>query len=220
MKILIIGSGKTLYFLCRNFTSAGYDVVIINRNLDECQSLARELKAKVVHGDGSDVKVLMEAGAMGADVVLAITPHDQDNLIICQLAAIQFGVPRTVALANDPDNVEIFEQLGVRTFSTTLIIGSLIEQRASLEQIINLLPIGGGRVNVTEILLDNESPVAGKHLKNIDLPENVLIAVLIRDGQPIIPGGATQLRAGDRIVLVTLPANHGPALKAITGKKG
>jgi len=220
MKILIIGSGKTLYFLCRNFTSAGYDVVIINRNRRECQNLAKELKAKVVYGDGSDVKVLMEAGAMGADVVLAITPHDQDNLIICQLAAIQFSVPRTVALANDPDNVEIFEQLGVRTFSTTLIIGSLIEQRASLEQIINLLPIGGGRVNVTEILLDDESPVVGKHLKNIALPENVLIAVLIRNGQPIIPGGATQLRAGDRIVLVTLPANHGPALKAITGKKG
>jgi trk system potassium uptake protein TrkA len=220
MKILIIGSGKTLYFLCRNFTSAGYDVVIINRNRRECQNLAKELKAKVVYGDGSDVKVLMEAGAMGADVVLAITPHDQDNLIICQLAAIQFGVTRTVALANDPDNVEIFEQLGVRTFSTTLIIGSLIEQRASLEQIINLLPIGGGRVNVTEILLDEESPVVGKHLKNIALPENVLIAVLIRNGQPIIPGGATQLRAGDRIVLVTMPANHGPALKAITGKKG
>jgi trk system potassium uptake protein TrkA len=220
MKILIIGSGKILYFLCRNFTSAGYDVVIINRNLEECQSLARELKAKVVHGDGSDVKVLMEAGAMGADVVLAITPHDQDNLIICQLAAIQFSVPRAVALANDPDNVEIFEQLGVRTFSTALIIGNLIEQRASLEQIINLLPIGGGRVNVTEILLDEESPVTGKHLKNITLPENVLIAVLIRNGQPIIPGGATQLRAGDRIVLVTMPANHGPALKAITGKKG
>jgi trk system potassium uptake protein TrkA len=220
MKILIIGSGKTLYFLCRNFTSAGYDVVIINRNRRECQNLAKELKAKVVYGDGSDVKVLMEAGAMGADVVLAITPHDQDNLIICQLAAIQFGVTRTVALANDPDNVEIFEQLGVRTFSTTLIIGSLIEQRASLEQIINLLPIGGGRVNVTEILLDEESPVVGKHLENIALPENVLIAVLIRNGQPIIPGGATQLRAGDRIVLVTMPANHGPALKAITGKKG
>jgi trk system potassium uptake protein TrkA len=220
MKIIIIGNGNTLYFLCRNFTSAGYDVVIVNRDPEECRSLAKELKATVICGDGSDVKILMEAGAMGADVVLAITPFDQDNLIICQLAAIQFGVPRTVALANDPDNVEIFERLGVGTFSTTLIIGSLIEQRASLEQIINLLPIGGGRVNVTEILLDDKSPVAGKHLKNIDLPANVLIAVLIRDGQPIIPGGGTQLRPGDRIVLVTMPSNHGPALKAITGKKG
>jgi trk system potassium uptake protein TrkA len=220
MKIIIIGNGNTLYFLCRNFTSAGYDVVIVNRDPEECRSLAKELKATVICGDGSDVKILMEAGAMGADVVLAITPFDQDNLIICQLAAIQFGVPRAVALANDPDNVEIFERLGVGTFSTTLIIGSLIEQRASLEQIINLLPIGGGRVNVTEILLDDKSPVAGKHLKNIDLPANVLIAVLIRDGQPIIPGGGTQLRPGDRIVLVTMPSNHGPALKAITGKKG
>lgn len=220
MKILIIGSGKTLFFLCRNFTSAGHSVVIINKDLEECRSLAKDLKAMVVHGDGSDLKVLMEAGAMGADVVLAITPHDQDNLIICQLAALQFSVPRTVALANDPDNVEIFERLGIGAFSTSQIIGNLIQQRASLEQIINILPIGGGRVNVTEILLDEESPVTGKHLRNIKLPENVLIAVLIRNGQPIIPSGSTQLSMGDRIILITLPANHGLALKTITGKKG
>lgn len=220
MKIIIIGSGKTLFFLCRNFTSAGHNVVIINKDLEECRSLAKDLKAMVVHGDGSDLKVLMEAGAMGANVVLAITPHDQDNLIICQLAALQFSVPRTVALANDPDNVEIFEQLGVGAFSTSQIISNLIQQRASLEQIINILPIGGGRVNVTEILLDEESPVTGKHLKNIKLPENVLIAVLIRNGQPLIPGGSAQLSAGDRIILITLPANHGLALKTITGKKG
>lgn len=65
---------------------------------------------------------------MGADVVLAITPNDQDNLVICQLAAIQFGVPRVLALANDPDNAAVFEKLGVSAFSTTQIVGSLIEQ--------------------------------------------------------------------------------------------
>jgi trk system potassium uptake protein TrkA len=219
MKVIIVGGGKTLYFLCRNFTAKGYEVVIINQDRSECVELARQLSATVVCGDGSDALTLKEAGAMGADAVLAITPHDQDNLIICQLASIQFSVPRAVALANDPDNVEIFEKLGVSAFSTTHIVGSLIEQRASLEQIINLLPVAEGRVNVTEIVLDADSPVSGKLLKDVVLPENALVAVVIRDNKPIVPRGASDLLAGDRVVLITLPENHGPVLRVFTGER-
>ncbi|BBO76204.1 TRK system potassium uptake protein TrkA [Desulfosarcina widdelii] len=219
MKVLIVGGGNTLYFLSRNFTARGYQVVIINRNQEECVQLARQLSAMVVCGDGSDAGILREAGAMDADAVLSITPNDQDNLVICQLASRIFGVPRTVALANDPDNAEIFEKLGVSGFSTTSIVGSLIEQRASLEQITNLLPVGEGRVNVTEIILDDDSPVVGKLLKDINLPENALVAVVIRDNRPIVPRGANDLLSGDRIVLITLPENHGPVLKVFTGER-
>ncbi|WP_373500826.1 TrkA family potassium uptake protein [Desulfococcus sp.] len=219
MKVMIVGGGRTLYFLCRTFTAKGYEVIIVNRNREECVELARRLAATVVCGDGSDPGILMEAGAMAADAVLAITPADPDNLVICQLASLQFGVPRVVALANDPDNVEVFEKLGVSAFSTTRIVGSLIEQRASLDQIINLLPVGEGRVNVTEIVLDAHSPVAGKLLKEIDLPENALIAVVIRDNQPIIPRGASNLLAGDRVVLITLPENHGKVIRAFTRER-
>jgi trk system potassium uptake protein TrkA len=219
MKVLIVGGGNTLFFLCRKFTAKGYEVVIINRNRQECVQLARQLSAKVIYGDGSDDRILKDAGAMDADVVLAITPNDQDNLVICQLASIQFSVPRAIALANDPDNAEIFEKLGVSAFSTTHIVSSLIEQRASLEQIVNLLPVGEGRVNVTEIMLDADSPVTGKFLKDIDLPENALVAVVIRDNKPIVPRGFNQLLKGDRVVLITLPENHGPVLKAFTGEE-
>jgi len=219
MKVLIVGGGKTLYFLCRNFTAKGYEVVIINRNHEECVQLARQLSATVVCGDSSDPRVLKEAGAMGADALLAITPNDQDNLVICQLASLQFGVPRAVALANDPENAEVFQTLGVSAFSTTPIIGSLIEQRASLEQITNLLPVAEGRVNVTEIVVDPGFPVAGRSLKDIELPENALVAVVIRDKEAIVPRGPTRLLAGDRVVLITLPENHGPALKTFTGEQ-
>jgi len=133
------------------------------------------------------------------------------------LAALKFGVPRAIALANDPENAEIFEKLGVSAFSTTHIVGSLIEQRASLEQIINLLPVGEGRVNVTEIILDADSPAAGKLMKDLVLPENALVAVVMRDQRPIVPRGGNQLLAGDRLVLITLPENHGAVLKAFTG---
>lgn len=213
MKIMIVGSGKILYFLCRNFFAKGYEVVVINRNREECGQLARQLPAMVVHGDGSDSETLKEAGAMSADVVLAITPNDQDNLVICQLASLQYHVPRAVALANDPDNVEVFEKLGVSAFSITHIVGSVIEQRAFLEQIINLLPVGEGAVNVTEIRLDSDAPAAGKCLRDIVLPENCLVAVVMRGNQTIVPRGANQILPGDRIVLITLPENHGAALK-------
>ncbi|MDQ1330313.1 MAG: trk/ktr system potassium uptake protein [Thermodesulfobacteriota bacterium] len=219
MKVLIVGSGNTLYFLCRNFTAKGYQVILINRDREECVQLARQLSAMVVCGDGSDATILKEAGAMGADVVLAVTPNDQDNLVICQLAVLQFAVPRVLALANDPDNAEVFEKLGVSAFSTTHIVGSLIEQRVSLEQIINLLPVGEGRVNVTEIILGHDSPVAGKRLKDINLPENALVAVVIRNDQPIVPRGGNELLIGDRIVLITLPENHGLVLKTFTGER-
>lgn len=217
MKVLIVGGGKTLYFLCRTFAAKGYTVVIINRDKVECVQLARQLSATVVCGDGSDAEVLRDAGAVGADAVLAITPNDQDNLVICQLASLKFGVPRTIALANDPDNAEVFEKLGVSSFSTTHIVSSLIEQRAALEQIINLLPVGEGKVNVTEIVLSDTAPVAGQQLKDIILPENALVAVVMRDNQPIVPRGGNQLLAGDHVVLITLPENHGQVLKAFTG---
>jgi trk system potassium uptake protein len=219
MKVFIVGGGNTLFFLSRKFAAKGYEVVIINRSREECVQLARQLSAKVICGDGSDERILKDAGAMDADVVLAIAPNDQDNLVICQLASIQFGVPRAIALANDPDNVEIFEKLGVSAFSTTHIVGSLIEQRASLEQIVNLLPVGEGRVNVTEILLGTDSPAVGKFLKDLDLPENALVAVIIRDNRPIVPRGSNQLLERDRVVLITLPENHGPVLKAFTGEE-
>ncbi|MEW5735882.1 MAG: TrkA family potassium uptake protein [Thermodesulfobacteriota bacterium] len=219
MRVIIVGSGRTLYFLCRNFTAKGHEVAIVNRNPEECAHLARQLPARVLCGDGSDAGILEDAGARKAQALLAITPHDQDNLVICQMASRMFGIPRVVALANDPDNVEIFEALSIASFSTTHIIGSLIEQRASLEQVVNLLPVGEGRVNITEVILDDGSPVAGKLLKEIELPENALVAVVMRNGEAIVPRGQNRLMPGDRVVLITLPENHGAVLRAVTGEK-
>jgi len=219
MKVIIVGGGKTLYFLSKSFTDKGYEVVVVNRDHEECVQMARQLKALVVEGDGSDPQILRDAGALGADAVLAITPNDQDNLVICQIAALQCGVPRILAKANDPDNAEVFQQLGISAFSTTQIIGNLIQERASMDEVMNLLPVGEGRVNVTEVILSPESPVAGKYLKNIMLPDNALVAVVIRNGQAMVPRGDNQLLQGDRVILITLPEIHSTVLKSFTGER-
>ncbi len=218
MNIIIAGEGKTLVYLSRTFQAKGYKVVIINPHRAECLHLSQHFKGLIIEGDASNPEVLSEAGVLGADVVLAVTPHDADNLIIYQLAKLQFGVPHTLALANDPDNAEVFEHLGVSAFSATQIVANLIEQRAAVGQITNILPVGKGMVNITEIQLSEDAPVAGTYLKDLALPENALVAVLIRDNHAIVPRGASQILGGDRVVLITLPESHAKVIRCFTGE--
>jgi trk system potassium uptake protein TrkA len=220
MNILIIGAGKVIYFLIKAFVAKGHQVTVINQNRDEGIQLARRVKAIIVSGDGSDPKILEEAGAATADVLLAVTPHDQDNLVICQLGDKRFHIPRTLALVNDPDNEEVFQKLGIITaFSTTKIISSLIEQRTAIDGITNLMPVAEGRINVTEIELKATASLAGQSLNTIGMPGNSLIACIMRNDQPIIPSGATVLQAGDKLITITQPENHGQIIKMFTDEK-
>ncbi len=219
MKVLIIGEGKVLYFLTRTFLAKGHTVGLVSNDREECARLARQLKAEIFYGDGSDPALLEDAGIHGTDVVIAVMPQDQDNLAVALLAKKEFEVPRVLAMVNDPENEEGFRALGLNVFSTIRTLASLVEQQAELEEITNLIPVGAGRVNVTEVLLPVESPVAGKALQETGLPPDCLVAVILREGAPLVPRGATRLEAGDRLVLITLPENHGPVLRALTGER-
>jgi trk system potassium uptake protein TrkA len=220
MNLIIVGGEKLVYFLSRLFISKGYEITIINKDWEESSRLARMLKATIVHGDGSNPQILEEAGANSAEVLLAVTPHDQDNLLICQLAIRRFHIPHTLALVNDPDNEAVFLELGISSvFSTTRILASLIEQKTVYEGITNLIPLEEGKINVTEIILEEGSPVIEKQLKEIGLPENSLIASIIRKGQPLVPRGSTILKPGDRLIAVSFPDNLGQVLKILTGEQ-
>ncbi|MCF7956657.1 MAG: NAD-binding protein [Phycisphaerae bacterium] len=220
MDIIIVGGGKIVYFLAKAFFSKGYNVTIINRKKEECGWLARRLKATVVFGNATDPHILKDAKTYSMDAVLAVTPNDEDNLVICQLAKLNYGVKRTLALVNDPDNEKVFQELGVTTaFSTTHIISSLIEQRIGLEDIVGLFSVADGKVNVTEVVLKDSSPVVDASLIELELPADSLIACILRNGSTIIPRGSTKLHAQDRLVLITMPENHGQVLKFLTGSE-
>lgn len=216
MHIIIVGSSKEVYYLSRLFISKGYSVTIINRKKEECVWFSRHLEALVIFGDGSDPQILEEAGASNTDAILAITPNDQDNLAICQLGMLRFNVPRTLALVNDPDNEIVFKKLGITAISTTRILSSLIEQSTDFEEITNLIPVGEGKINVTEITLSKTSSIIGRSLQEIDLPESSLIASILRGNRVIIPRGGTVLEKGDRLVVITLPDNHGLVLRKLS----
>lgn len=217
MKAILVGGGRPLYFLAQTFLAKGHVVTIINSEAEECARLAGRLAATVVHGDGSDLRFLEEAGARTADLVLAATPSDPDNLVACQLAKSRFAVPRVVALVNDPDNQDVFQALGVEAISTSLTIASLLEQRAALDQVTNLIPAGDGRVTISEVVLSDDVPLGGKAIGKADFPRDALIAVVIRGAETIIPKGDTSLAHGDRIVLVALAGARDRALKVLTG---
>lgn len=216
MKIILIGGSKLAYFLAKQFASKNYYTTIINANYDEAKSLSRSLKATVIRGQGSDPAVLSEAGAFQADVVLSLTTEDEDNLIACQIAQKEYGVPRTIALVNDPENQEIFEKLGITVaFSATQIIASLIEQQTASSDIQNLLPIAEGKVNVSEIALEADNPVVGKTINDVRLPDGTLIACILRRGEVIVPSGENNLEALDRLVVIGQPESYGQLMRLL-----
>lgn len=221
MNVILVGGGKTVYFLTRQFTAKGYNVAVVNDSEDDSRYLARQFpRVLVLHGDGSDAGILEDAGARQADALLALTPHDQDNLIACQVAQQLYGVPRTIAMVNDPDNEKLFSTLGVTTvFSATLLLAHLIEEQTGFDSIINLFPVAGGRITVTEVVLHDDAPSLNKTLRELEMPAESLIAGIIRNGETIVPSGHSRLLAGDRLVLISQPDNHASSLRTLVGKE-
>lgn len=223
MRVILLGGGETveaIYFLARLFVRRGYDVTIVDPNPAEAQTLSRRVKATVLVGDGSDPVVLEEAGARQADLVLSLTPQDPDNLVACQVAQKLYGVPRTLALVNDPENEEVFRKLGItEVFSSTKVIGSLIEGRTVFDEITHLFPADEGRRYVTEVVLDGDAPVIGQTLAEIQLPPESLVVAIIRDGDVVVPGGEDRLRVADRLIVIALPEYQERLLLALAGQE-
>lgn len=218
MRVIIIGGDQTAYYLTRQFMRKDYHITLINSDVRRSHELAARTGAIVVLGDGTDVSRLEEAGARQADIVIALTPRDQDNLIACQIARRNFGVPRTIAMVNDPDNEEIFQKLGIDVaFSPTRVIGSIIEQQTTFDDITTLMPLAQGRVNLTDVHLDRESPAVGKSLIELKLSDDALIACIIRDDEVIVPRGSTRLQVSDHLILITQPETQHDVLQTLCG---
>ncbi|MDF1615939.1 potassium channel family protein [Petrocella sp. FN5] len=219
MKIFIVGGSKEVYFLAKAFISRGYDLTIVNENEEFCKRLSRTFKATVVKGDGSKPYMLEDAGIADADMVIALTENDPDNLVVCQIAEKIYGIKKTFAIVNDPENIQIFKQLGVDTvISTTNIISSLIEQRAIVDDIQNLMPIAEDKISLMEVDVAFEHPVRGKKIHEIDFPKDAIISCIVRHQEVIIAKGDTQIMDKDRLVIMSKPKVQSEVLKCIRGR--
>lgn len=218
MKIIAVGGGKTLYFLAKSLVSKGHSVTIVNKDEGYSEKLARQLMVRVVYGNGTDPKILEDAGARLAGIVVAVTGSDPDNLVICQVAETMFGVPRTLAIVNDPNNKELFESLGVNSaVSTVEMVSSMIEQNLDTDDVKNFFPVGEGKVVIMEVDVKEGYPVVDKRIMDIDFPEGSLVGCILRNGEAHIPRGLTMVRAGDKLILITLPLAQSKAVEAVCG---
>lgn len=219
MRIIIVGDGKVTYHLIKKFIAKGYEVSVINDDDEYCDYIATKTNALVVKGDGTNPYYLNQAGANKTDIILALTDNDPDNLFICQAAKDYFEIPKTFSVINNPDNEEIFKNLGVETvFNTTKLISILIEQRVEVSNVSNLISIEEGRLNISQIVLQQDSPIIGKTLKEINLPHDIVFGCIIREDKILIPKGDTQLKAGDKTLIITLPEKQAEAFKVLIGE--
>jgi trk system potassium uptake protein TrkA len=201
MYIIVAGGGKVGHYLTRALIDAGHEVLVIEKDRSRAAYLAEEFGEVVTWGDACEVRTMKESGMERADVVVAITGDDEDNLVICQMAKHRFQVPRAIARVNNPQNEDIFKRLGIdTTVSSTKIIFNLIEQQIETDEIIPLAPLQRGNIEIVEIDLGPDSPVIGKRIQSIGLPQDALVISIVRDGHAILPNIDVEFRQGDSVI--------------------
>jgi trk system potassium uptake protein TrkA len=113
MKIIIIGGGKTGYYLSRTLHGQKNKVVLIEEDEETCKRIAEDMEINIICGDGTDIRVLEDAGIRNADMIAAVTGSDDKNLIVCKIAKTNYQINKTIAKVNNPGNMDIFKALGI-----------------------------------------------------------------------------------------------------------
>jgi trk system potassium uptake protein TrkA len=206
MYVIVVGAGKVGWNLARELLDKGHEVTLIDNDRERYLTVEQELEHNVQYGDASELWVLERAGISRADMVIAVTGDDEDNVLICQVAKDKYLVDRIIARVNNPRNKQWFELLGVRpVVSATDLILRLIEHEVPEYGLVHLLDLPEQRLEIIEMLLPEDSRAAGARVGDIEMPEGSLLISVLRDGHGFVPGPDTVLQAGDEILAVLDP---------------
>ncbi|HAV10396.1 MAG TPA: portal protein [Dehalococcoidia bacterium] len=202
MYIIIVGGGNVGYHLSKYLLSEGHEVLVLEKDAVNCARFEDDLGSICVRGDGCEVATLVEAGASRADVFIAITNEDEDNLVACQIAKFKFNVPRTIARVNDPKNEMIFQKLGVdSTISVSGLIFQTIEEKLPAHPLVHLLTHAASGIEIIEIKLHGKSKAVAKSARQFKLPAGFAFMLVIREGQnPQVISESTEFKCDDRII--------------------
>lgn len=222
MYTIIIGGGKVGYYLAKELLTEPHEVLVIEQDGAKCERIAAELGDIVLKGDGCEAATAEIAGFGRADMLVAVTGDDEDNLVACQLAKTMFSVPRTIARINNPKNEEIFRRLGIdTTVSATAAILAQIEQEMPIHPIIPLLTLKGGGLELVGVKVPANSGVVGKRVSDLMLPHQSLVTLIIdAGGTPRIPTPETTINGEDEIVAVTRTENEDSLRAVFTSPAG
>ncbi|MBU3146157.1 TrkA family potassium uptake protein [Clostridium sp. CF012] len=218
MRTIIVGGGKVGYYLVKALKEKKHQVVLIEKDIKICQKIAEEIQVDVICGDGSDVDVLKDAGIEEADVVAAVTGKDEENLVICQMAKVNFSINETIARINNPKNTAIFKALGVdKTVCSTQVICNLIEGEFNSEPLKVIETINKGEMILVEAKIDKDSAWKGKSIEQLKLPKECLILSIIRSEKVIFPRGSIDIKEGDKVLIITNTDRKNDVEKSIIG---
>jgi trk system potassium uptake protein len=216
MLAVIVGGGRGGSYLAQDLQSQGYRVKVVDLRPDVVAKLRQEIDGEVVCGDGCTPEILEQVGAAKADLLVAITHDDEDNLVICRLAKHHFHVRRVIARVNNPRNEWLYTKAwGVDVaISQVHLTSKVIEEEIGLGELVTLLKLNRGEAALVELRLPETSPCRGKAIRDLNLPTDTVVVSIIRDGKLVIPRGDTQLDVGDEVLAVSTVAAE-QALKDI-----
>ncbi|WNM32120.1 TrkA family potassium uptake protein [Streptomyces sp. Li-HN-5-11] len=210
MKVLIAGAGRLGTQIARVLSAARNDVTLVERDEDRVAELEGMPQVRLVAGDACEPGLLERAGAFACDLFIAATGRDEDNLVISLLAKRQFGVGRVAARVNEAENTWLFDGrwgVDVAVPATTPLI-SLIEEATGATDTVALLRLSKAGVEVIETAITARSRAAGHTLGEIGLPAGTVVATVVRDGRPTVPGPGVRLMPGDELLLVSHEATE------------
>ena len=215
--ILLIGGYTKTKSLAQSLLDQGYHVTAVNANHDECVNLAELKGLHVYNGDGTKPYVLDEAGAADCSVAIALTSRDDDNLVACQICKRNFGVKKTVSLVSDPQKTDFFQQMGVDSVVCAITAATnIIQQQTFIDDLVSVIPVGLGAVQIIEVSIPEDAPVSGKQLWEIELPHEVLIGCILRNDSALIPRGNTRINAGDTLVVIAKSDQMQETIRVLT----
>jgi trk system potassium uptake protein TrkA len=203
MYILIVGAGKVGWNLARELIGRGNEVTVVESDRGRYGTVEEELEHNAHYGDGSELWVLERAGIERAEMVIAVTGDDEDNILISQVAREKYGVERVIARCNNPRNLQHFDLLGIRpTVSATDLILRLIEHEVPRYGPLHLLDLPQERLEIIEVEVAKGSAADGAEVRNIGLPEGSLVISILRDGTGFVPLSDSVIEAGDEVLVV------------------
>ena len=206
MYVIIAGGGKVGWNLARELIAKEHEVTLIEGDRERYLTVEQELEHAIQYGDATELWVLERAGIQRADLVIAVTGDDEDNVLICQLAKDKYLCDRIIARVNNPRNRQYFELLGIGpAVSATDLILRLIEHEVPSYGLVHLLDLRDEQLEIIEVEVGQDAPAAGMRVQDVDLPDGSLIISVLRNGRGFVPKADTVIEADDEVLLVLDP---------------
>ena len=216
MRIAIAGAGSVGRSIAGELVENGHQVMLIDRD-PEAIKPGRIEAAEWVLADACEVALLEDAGLQTCDVVIACTGDDKVNLVVSLLAKTEFAVGRVVGRVNDPRNEWLFtEAWGVDVaVSTPRILAALVEEAVTVGDLVRLFTLRQGQVNLVEVTLPPTTSIAGRPVRDLQLPRDAALVTILRGGRVIVPQPDEPLEPGDELLFVASTEVEGEVREAL-----